>query len=108
MEVFCRCHPGLSLPLLESDHDSLSGANDATIGGGKGCLQLVCSHNGVGLGEINHGFKITAALILHFIRVIIISSLSLIYTLQPIFHWKLGLRWLPNANEINTKYTKCT
>ena len=22
---------------------------------------------------------------------------------KPIFHWKLGLRWLPNANEINTK-----
>ena len=23
--------------------------------------------------------------------------------LMPIFHWKLGLRWLPNANEINKK-----
>ena len=22
---------------------------------------------------------------------------------KPIFHWKLGLRWLQNANEINTK-----
>ena len=28
--------------------------------------------------------------------------------LKPIFHCKLGLRWLPNANEINTKNMKCT
>ena len=28
--------------------------------------------------------------------------------LKPIFHWKLGSRWLPNANEINTKNMKCT
>ena len=28
--------------------------------------------------------------------------------LKPIFHWKLGLRWLPNANEINTNNMKCT
>ena len=28
--------------------------------------------------------------------------------LKPIFHWELGLRWLPNANEINTKNMKCT
>ena len=28
--------------------------------------------------------------------------------LKPMFHWKLGLRWLPNANEINTKNMKCT
>ena len=28
--------------------------------------------------------------------------------LKPIFHWKLGLLWLPNANEINTKKMKCT
>ena len=27
---------------------------------------------------------------------------------KPIFHWKLGSRWLPNANEINTKNMKCT
>ena len=25
------------------------------------------------------------------------------HILKPIFHWKLGLRWLQNANEINTK-----
>ena len=25
-------------------------------------------------------------------------------TLKPIFHWKIGLRWLTNANEINTKH----
>ena len=25
------------------------------------------------------------------------------YTLKPIFHWKLGLRWVPNADEIYTK-----
>ena len=29
-------------------------------------------------------------------------------TLKPIFHWKLGLHWLPNANEINPKNMKCT
>ena len=29
-------------------------------------------------------------------------------TLKPIFHWKLGSLWLPNANEINTKNMKCT
>ena len=23
--------------------------------------------------------------------------------LKPIFNWKLGLRWLPNANKINKK-----
>ena len=28
--------------------------------------------------------------------------------LKPIFYWKLGSRWLPNANEINTKNMKCT
>ena len=28
--------------------------------------------------------------------------------LEPIFHWKVGLRWLPNANEINTENMKCT
>ena len=28
-------------------------------------------------------------------------------TLKPIFHWKWGLRWLPNANEIYTKKMKC-
>ena len=27
---------------------------------------------------------------------------------KPIFHWKLGLRWPPKANEINTKKIKCT
>ena len=26
----------------------------------------------------------------------------------PIFHWKWGLRWLPNGNEIYTKKMKCT
>ena len=28
--------------------------------------------------------------------------------LKPIFHWKLGLRWAPNANEIYSKNMKCT
>ena len=28
--------------------------------------------------------------------------------LKPIFHRKLGLRWLQNAKEINTKKMKCT
>ena len=27
---------------------------------------------------------------------------------KPIFHWKLALCWVPNANEINTKSMKCT
>ena len=30
------------------------------------------------------------------------------FQLKPIFHWKLGLCWLPNANEIKTKNMKCT
>ena len=28
--------------------------------------------------------------------------------LKPIFHWKWGSRWLPNANEIYTQKKKCT
>ena len=28
--------------------------------------------------------------------------------LKPIFHWKWGSRWVPNANEIYTKKMKCT
>ena len=28
--------------------------------------------------------------------------------LKPIFHWKWGSRWVPNANEIYTKNMKCT
>ena len=27
---------------------------------------------------------------------------------EPIFHWKWGSRWVPNANEIYTKNMKCT
>ena len=33
-------------------------------------------------------------------------SKDLIY--KPIFHWKWGSRWVPNANEIYTKNMKCT
>ena len=29
-------------------------------------------------------------------------------SLKPIFHWKLGSRWVPVANEIYTKNMKCT
>ena len=29
-------------------------------------------------------------------------------SVKPIFHWKRGSRWLPNANEINTKNMNCT
>ena len=29
-------------------------------------------------------------------------------TLKPIFHWKWGLRWALNANEIYTNNMKCT
>ena len=29
-------------------------------------------------------------------------------TVKPIFHWKWGSRWAPNANEIYTKNMKCT
>ena len=28
--------------------------------------------------------------------------------LKPIFHWKLGWYWLPNANEMSTNNMKCT
>ena len=28
--------------------------------------------------------------------------------MKPIFHWKLGSRWVPNTNEIYTKNMKCT
>ena len=28
--------------------------------------------------------------------------------LKPIFHWKWGSRWVPNANEIYKKRKKCT
>ena len=28
--------------------------------------------------------------------------------IKPIFHWKWGSRWVPNANEIYTKNMKCT
>ena len=34
--------------------------------------------------------------------------LCIIRCLKPIFHQKLGSRWLPNANEIYTKNMKCT
>ena len=27
---------------------------------------------------------------------------------KPIFHWKLGSQWLPNANEIDTNNMECT
>ena len=30
------------------------------------------------------------------------------WSLKPIFHRKLGLRWLQNAKEINTRNMKCT
>ena len=30
------------------------------------------------------------------------------YFLKPIFHWKTSLRWVPDANEMNTKNMKCT
>ena len=29
-------------------------------------------------------------------------------SVKPIFHWKWGSRWAPNANEIYTKNMKCT
>ena len=29
-------------------------------------------------------------------------------TIKPIFHWKWGSRWVPNANKIYTKNMKCT
>ena len=32
---------------------------------------------------------------------------TLVY-LKPIFHWKWGSRWVPNANETYTKNIKCT
>ena len=37
-----------------------------------------------------------------------VMHIYLMLTFKPIFHWKLCSRWLPNANEINTKNMKCT
>ena len=34
------------------------------------------------------------------------GSMSL--SLKPIFHLKMGLRWVPDANEIYTNHMKCT
>ena len=37
--------------------------------------------------------------------------LTVVWLLQkfkPIFHWKMVLHWLPNANKFNTKRMKCT
>ena len=31
-----------------------------------------------------------------------------VVVVKPVFHWKWGLRWVPNANEIYTKKMKCT
>ena len=28
--------------------------------------------------------------------------------IKPVFHWKSCLRWLPNANKIDTNKMKCT
>ena len=36
------------------------------------------------------------------------SKKTIHYIAKPIFHWKLRLRRLPKANEINTKNIKCT
>ena len=36
------------------------------------------------------------------------TTIISVITLKPIFHWKLGSHWLPNANEINTQKMKCT
>ena len=42
-------------------------------------------------------------------RVIFTEKASLdIFSLKPIFHWKLGSRWIPNASEIYTKEMKYT
>ena len=49
-----------------------------------------------------------------FLKISLISNLEKtklqdqIFILKPIFHQKLGSRWLPNANEIYTKDMKCT
>ena len=36
------------------------------------------------------------------------SHRTCIRKLKPIFHWRWGSRWIPNANEIYTKNMKCT
>ena len=41
-------------------------------------------------------------------RIIFLSKVRKFCSLKPIFHWKWGSRWLPNANEIYTKKMKCT
>ena len=35
-------------------------------------------------------------------------EMGLLGTVKPIFHWKWGSRWVPNANEMYTKNMKCT
>ena len=57
--------------------------------------------------------KVTHLRYIYSSRIICIPSVFPFYLikprkLKPIFHWKLGSHWLPNANEINTKYMKCT
>ena len=47
--------------------------------------------------------------ILIFNKICLILFFSLIKKIvKPIFHRKLGSRWLPNANDIDTKHMKCT
>ena len=55
----------------------------------------------------------TCLIMIYDLRVILASEQKqgiLNVWIKPIFHWKLGWRWLPNAifNEINTKNMKCT
>ena len=40
--------------------------------------------------------------------ILLVTRADSLLTLMPIFHWKMGLLWIPNANEINTKNMKCT
>ena len=37
-----------------------------------------------------------------------LASMRAAVSIKPIFHWKWGSRWVPNANETYTKNMKCT
>ena len=44
----------------------------------------------------------------NFVGGIYAANIEISCTLKPIFHWKWGSRWVPNANEIYTKNMKYT
>ena len=75
-------------------------------------LYSTSSHWGFALGVTQIlGFTLGVTQILAFLdnnRLVSITQTCGVRGLKPIFHRKLGLRWLQNAKEINTKNMKCT